>query len=518
MGVQRVFYVTQEELVVWAVRRGAVREVARFTNTDEGIREFASFLGDAQDQPARVLVDVIEEEFAGGTIPSLPRRDRIALLDRRLARKYSRTPFRLAQVHGRAAAADGEQQVVYCAVSNDQLLNPWLEAMKSARVPLSGIASVPLLAHRILSKVVKPNGNVLLLSQHQRDRLRLSYLRDGKLMSARLSQVPRVDADEHSKRVLAEVKKSRRYLERARFLRPDERVRACFVVDEDIAERIGSGNRSAETQFVSPQQLAQSLGMRDVPPADRLEMIYVFVTARMSIGHGYASVESTRDFRLHRLRQAAVGLLAAGTVASAAATGVNASTSAELRHAVSTMRQQTEQMQQTFRREHATFTESQAESHEMKAAVDAADFILANRVPAQFVLRELGQVFSEYPQLEIAELEWRVGDGSQPEATRQRSERVELRAASELTVEIYGLIAPYDRDLRNAFATIDGLAAALRDRTAFDSVTVTEYPVDARPASTVSGELVGNSSTEPAPFRLSLRMLPGAEGDVDDDA
>lgn len=520
MGAERILYVTQEKLVVWTGRRGVVEEGESFSNTEDGVLAFSRFLERAPGQRVRILADVIEEEFALASIPTLPRRDRNALLERRLSRKYSRTPFRLAKLHRSQTSPDGEQRVVFCALSNDELLNPWLEALDAQRTPLAGITSVPLLAQRVLAQVKKSKGNVMLLSQHQGDRLRLAYLSDGNLIAARLSQTPGIDADDYPQRALGEVQKSRRYLERTRLLRADERVDVVFVTAEDVAERIRRApqDTAIRLRFVTPDAAAKALGVRAAPPADRLETLYVMAACRFANVGDYADERMTRDDRLHRLRRAAVGTLAAGTVAAAVATGVAVSTVFEVGHAVATMGQQTEQMEQTFRREHEDFAASQAESHEMKAAVDIGDFILKNRVPAELVMRELGSVLRDFPALHIAELTWRVEDGAEDVPRRTAQERVELRAPTELVAELYGEVVPFDGDLRQAFAQIERLVAELRRRSAFADVQATEYPVDVRPQSSVSGELVGASAGQAAPFRLRLRMLPQSGTEADDRA
>ena len=516
--MRRVFYVTQERLSVWSVQRGAVREGPGFASDAHGVEEFSRFLRSTADHSARILVDVIEEEFSVGSVPQLPRRDRNALLERRLSRKYSRTPFRLAAAH-RGELENGEQRVVYCAVSNDELLTPWLAAIQAARVPLAGITSVPLLARQVWRSTADLTGNALFISQHQRTKLRLVYLRDGELTSARLSRVPLLDSEDYPRQVAAEVQKSRRYLERARLLRPGESLAACFLADEDTVKLIAAHNQDGNLRLkaVDPQSIAKATRMAAPPPADRAEAAYILAAARLRRRQDYAPQEVTRHHRLHLVRRAAIAALVVGALSAALVTGLKFSNSLELGRAVAGMREQTERMELTFRREHEEFSSTQAESQEMKAAVDAGDFILANRVPVDLVMRELGAVLGDFPELHIAGVEWQIDGYTDSTLSTAAQTPQELKPVDSLTAELYGEIRPYDGDLRQAFEVVARLVNALTSRSRFDDVQAIEYPLDARPQASVAGELVGAGSGRVAPFRLRLRMAP-TDRELSDDA
>ena len=69
-----------------------------------------------------------------------------------------------------------------------------------------------------------------------------------------------------------------------------------------------------------------------------------------------------------------------------------------------------------------------------------------------------------------------------------------------------GQIEPFSGDLRQAFSKIDALAASLRSDTRFDRVAVLEYPIDARPAASLSGEVRRRENDPAAAFSLSLTL------------
>ena len=288
MSARRVFYVTQDELFVWYIARGGVTAGERFPNSESGAQDFGEYLREAATCKSRILVDVIEEEFTVDEVAQLPRRDRVALLERRLSRRYSRTPYRLAHQHRSSSRPSGEQRVTYCAISNDDLLNPWVEQISAANVPLECITSVPLLGHRVLKALNRRSGKSLLVSLHHSNKLRLVFMSEGHILSARLSHSSGLSAEGFPQSVLGEIQRSRRYLERARHMRADERVDVYLMMDAGQAERVaaavGEAESTMQAHVVSLADVAKAMRLSKAPPGDRVELLYIEAAAKFGGG------------------------------------------------------------------------------------------------------------------------------------------------------------------------------------------------------------------------------------------
>ncbi|MFQ5610403.1 MAG: hypothetical protein ACE5F8_09070, partial [Woeseiaceae bacterium] len=96
MAASRAFYVVQGELSVHSQGSRPGTEALSFADNDEGLRAFEEYLSEHAVEPIAIIVDVIEEVFATDSVPGIGRNDRVHLLDRRLRRKFPRTPFRLS--------------------------------------------------------------------------------------------------------------------------------------------------------------------------------------------------------------------------------------------------------------------------------------------------------------------------------------------------------------------------------------------------------------------------------------
>ena len=163
----------------------------------------------------------------------------------------------------------------------------------------------------------------------------------------------------------------------------------------------------------------------------------------------------------------------------------------------------------TFHRENEALEPIQADSHEMKLAVDTGNFILSNRLPVPWVMQQIGNVMGDYPDIQIQALGWTAESATESRPERRRGERprpVPVPAITAVSAVITADIQPFDGNMRKAFMRIDQLARDLRLRTEFVDVQALEYPLDASPEATVSGEIVEGDNFASARFQLLLRF------------
>ena len=519
--MMRVFYVTQGQLLVIGAEPGT--EDLSFLDSDDGLRQFENYLQRAADQPSLMLIDIIEEEFVADPLPKVGARDRSALLESRLRRKFPRTPYRVSA----SQQARGNKDVaIYSAVTNRELLDPWLQIIAKYRTPLTGIYSVPLVAPQILARVYKARDTVLLLTQHQGMRLRQVVVRGGNVQSARLSKSPPLNDSQYPDFVVDEIEKIRRYLERTRLLSSKEQLAVCMIAESDISEEVLKRVHSrSPMQFhcVKPRSVAKKIRSEEPLEPDRLERLYIAAALRKRPRNSYATSGENRYWHLRRLRDAIIGSAVAASVLLSAMAGWYFSEAWHLRQATTEIESQVRQLTDTFHRDNEMLDPIKADSHEMKLAVDTGDYILENRLPVPWVMHQLGQVMGEYPDVHIQQLSWRaegpVSDTPQPQSRGSSQLPLPIPSIVAVSVVIAAELRPFDGDMRYAFARIDELSADIRERTRFGETFVIEYPWDASPTSAVSGEISGASSPESAGFRLRLtyRLQPAAGQTVENE-
>lgn len=508
--LQRVFYVTQGSLSVW--QPGAADSAPiRFPDTDDGFRDFERYVALHPDTPSAMLVDVIEEEFALDSIPKLGARDRAALIQRRGQRKFRRTPYRVSIYHGAKLKGDKEFSVVHSAISNHELIDPWMQVLLQHETPLAGVYSVPLMAPATIKKLFDCSAAVMFIAPHQGNKLRQVFMRDGEIHSARLSQGPSLNETGFAQHLVTEVIRSRRYLERTRLLAGTEALTVCVIVDEDCAEKIRArvdADSKDGFQFLTPRAAAKKLGRRPLRTADHFEEVFLAAVAKRLPKQNYATSGEDRYWTMRRIRSAIIGTSFTTAIACSVVAAILFSDVWILRNRIGAIQLQVEHLADTFRRENDKFDPIKADSHEMQLAVDTGDYLLANRIPVPWVMNQLGAVLGDYPDIRMQQLQWLA------ETPRIENPRPQRRgdATPPLTVlETRGVsavltadIEPFDGDMRRAFARIDELAADIAARTHFHRASTLEYPFNASTSAAVSGEIIGEQNNSTARFRLRV--------------
>lgn len=508
--MQRVFYVTQGSLRVWLADALPDCTNVEFADDDQGLQEFDRFLAVNPEQSSAMLLDVIEEEFSLDTIPKLGSRDRAALVERRGRRKFGRTSYRVSVVQGRLASNDKELSVVHSAISNHELVDPWLKIILDHHTPLSGIYSVPLMTPSIVRKLFTNSPSVMFVAPHQGRKLRQAFLQDGALRSARLSPGPGVADDAYAQFVVTETMRSRRYLERARLLASTEMLQVCIVADAGTAEEILSlvvGDNVNKFQFIDPSSAAGRLGCAELRAVDHFEEVFLVAVAKRRPKYSYARSGENCYWRMRRMRDA---IIAAAMTTAAVCTVLATVLLSDvwiLRNRIFEIQSQVDFLSETFRRENEKFSPISADSHEMQLAVDTGDYLLANRVPVPWVMNQLGIVLGDYSDIQLRKLHWSaesaVTDDSRQGRPGEASAPVVVPLTHAVSAVLTADIVPFDGDMRQAFSRIDQLAADIAAGTNFHRAEVLRYPFNASTNATVSGEIVGEKSNA---ARFQLRV------------
>ncbi|HNP63463.1 MAG TPA: hypothetical protein PKH39_05965 [Woeseiaceae bacterium] len=515
--VQRIFYVTQGSLRVWLPGAAGKRAAVKFSDDDRGLRDFDRYLSLYPDMTSAMLFDVIEEEFALDSIPKLGLRDRTALIQRRGQRKFRRTPYRVSIYQGTPGRKENEFNVVHSAISNHELVDPWIQLILDHKTPMCGVYSVPLMTPRIVRRLFSCDDAVMFVAPHQGTKLRQVFLRDGAIQSARLSQGPGIDDDGFAKFVVTEVVRSRRYLDRTRLISNMETLKVCVIASEETADRIRSlvdSNSTDHYRFLTPKAATRKLGRRQLHAADHFEEIFLSAAAKRQPKHSYANAGEDRYWKMRRLRGAIIGSAFVTAAACSVVAAVLLSDVWGLRNRIAAIQSQVEFLAETYRRENDRFDPIKADSHEMQLAVDTGDYLLANRVPVPWVMNHLGAVLGDYPDIKLQGLNWLAETPPDPNPRPQRRDvmmPVSVPVTSGVSAVITADIEPFDGNMRHAFARIDALAADIERRTRFDRADAIEYPFDANTSSAVSGEILSRQGNQTATFRLRVYYaLPDA--------
>ena len=172
--MKRILYFTGYRMVAqeWLGRK--LVSSVYFEPDEQGLDLFSAYMQSFRNEPVRMLVDLIEEEFRQIRIPLLRGSDRRAILQRNYAKYFRHSDYKFAISQAVEKKTRKEEKLLLIGLTNQYLLEPWLKIIEESRTPLSGIISLPLLSEDYVKELKTEHRAIILVSQQVPSNLRQS--------------------------------------------------------------------------------------------------------------------------------------------------------------------------------------------------------------------------------------------------------------------------------------------------------------------------------------------------------
>ena len=522
---KQLFYLTNDELTVYAWQSGLLTRVGRYENAAAGWQGFTDYLELAPPLPSYLLVDVIEEDFQRDTVPHVTGRARAALVERRLAQLYRDTPFRHAEAQGRDKEGRKDARYLFNALTNADLPKPWLAALLKMAVPLAGMYSLASLSQLLFERLKLPAGPVLLVS-HQSSGLRQSYFHEGYLRFSRLTPLFDHAPERLVEAFSAETAKTRQFLASTRLLARGEQVQVVLLANSanvDAMQVAAIDNADAVYRLLSLDDTLQTLNLGQFDVDGSCETLYLALLARLRLPSHFPLRDLRHFHQLLRTRATLYGMSAAVALASVAWAASDIFTVFDLRSQALAFEQEAQNAQRRFEQVVGKMPATTVPPHSMKAVVDLEQMIGANVPLPPEQMAELGQALDGLPQLKIVSMKWQALDPasvlapSDPNAPPPAPplpgelppEAVLLgvpgRTAQVMLIE--GEITPFNKDYRAAIGSVEQLAAILKRNPKLHA-EVTRQPIDVRTSVTLESSAGIEDADAKAGFAMKLTWKP----------
>lgn len=263
MMSKRVLYITAGAGAMYWWENGELQGPARFNVDQQGLEKLEKYLTGSKEMLTSVIVDMVEEEFRNEHIPHLSGNDRKSFINRRLNQYYRTTPYRSAKIVGREKTGRKDDKVVFTALTNPEVLTPWLEVLERCRVPVDGVFTPSFVAEQLVKRLGLEHDNLLFISHQEKSGVRQGFFTNNYLQLSRLVPVSMMGGEEYAAYILAEVEKTRRYLTRLQLLSFDKPLDVCVVSDEEATAKIKEVNQDTELtrwHVVSMKEVLSILG------------------------------------------------------------------------------------------------------------------------------------------------------------------------------------------------------------------------------------------------------------------
>ena len=312
-------YLTNSRLVSVVTRGKRIAARREFAVSGAGATEFERYLAGMAQLPTHLFTDLTEEDFRLDTIPHVGARDREAMVARKLTQIFRNTPYRHAATQGRETEGRRDDRVIYTAITNPEVLRPWVDAIERHKVPLMGIYSAAVFSAVLLEELDLAFAHALLVTFTPGEAMRQTYFRDNEIKFSRLTPVDLEEGQTLGTMIAEETTRTWQYLDSLRHFGPEDRLEVCVLVHPSDRPAVQPELRDfAQIQYrvIDMEQASMKLALKPAPLDSTAEevMIHLFLL-RPSANH-FAAPELRRYATLRRARivltQASVAALVAG--------------------------------------------------------------------------------------------------------------------------------------------------------------------------------------------------------------
>jgi len=511
---RRAILLSSDKLAVYHWYRGKLGNSYLFGTDETGRRNFARYLQQTPDYPIYVLVDIMEEEFRTDTIPHVFGSDRKALIKRRQSRLFKETVYFHTQIQGREEQGRRDSKVLFMALSNQEIIRPWLEILEQHKVPLAGMSSLPLVTESFLKYLPEPSDHMLVVSMQSLSGLRQTFFHDRQLKLSRLMKLPRYGTAPYAPRIFSEVDKIRRYLNSLMLVSIQQPLDIYFLAHRGLLIELQQQPDSVgplKRHLIDIDQLAHRMGIgipRSTPFSDRLFIAHLLSE---SPPNAYALPAEMRYNKIRKLRHAVnfAGLSLFLLTAMYGSFNLVRGLALERHSAVASSQAKFYTDRYNLARERLQPTP--VEPAQLKVAADLLTTLNQYKSTPVNMMRWLGASLTKFPDVQLQHIDWLASIDPDPQtdaATDADDARDRARYYQIMTIN--ARLQPFDGDYRTAIATAHEFAEELRQNEAVHKITMLTLPLDLSSEASLSGDVkaVGGKAA------FSLRAVIGIYDDA----
>ncbi|HDN27215.1 MAG TPA: hypothetical protein ENG03_09005 [Thioploca sp.] len=429
---KRILYLSDYELRAFRAKGKTVTEVHRFQILDNGEAEFAQYLSSDSKTPIYWLIDTTQEGYQTALLPHVVGKDHRDLMSHKKKRLFDKTAYTYGVVQGHEKQGRANDRVLFTALNNPALLQPWLNLIIAHKVPLVGIYSLPLLTECLLKCL--PKAPEMLLVAHTPPTnssspagLRQSFFVNQKLQFSRLIPLNTLNPQpDYAEYVLKQIITLQHYLENTHKLSQTESHEPLLVViltDTPLVTALNKhldyDSANLNIQVLDNRQLAHQTGLQlerenQGPKGENPLYLHDFIVFQLSrrwyTTKHYATATDTRYFFYRRARQA-LYLTSALLLSGATITSLMTLEKAQV------IQQSGKEWAEKETNRQAELTQLHKQGQPnlpidilfIQNVVDVGRHLKAHHISPRSAWEKLSQILNDHPDVFIERLEWGIG-------------------------------------------------------------------------------------------------------------
>lgn len=516
MLLKIILFITSKQVTAGRWRLGKLVSCEDFSNNEAGHDQFRQYLSKHPNVPVHMIVDAVEEDFRLETMPHTFGSSRTEMVGRKLNQLYRNTSYRTSQFVGRETDKRRDDKFLFMALTNPDLLAPWVAAIEDLQAPLAGIYLKPSVS-QVLVKALKLKNTDLLLMTRQSAGMRQTYFSNQLLRVSRLTPLIGMDNQQIEKLYVSETEKTRLYLISLRMMSRESRLHVVFPstepVSDDLANQLES-SQNVSCTVIGPQALARSIGL-DLAWLKRFpDLMHMQVLAKHACPGNLAPTQMLRQFKLHNLRNG-INLGSAAIVAGAlAVASFNILQTVELHRRQKDAVAQTQQQDRLYQEVSSNFPKTPLPGSDLKIAVELADKIKAISRNPQRLMQVVSTALDSQREIELARLRWKLAE----DANTRDDDSTTTAPASDTAVApsptgLYeigfadGEISNFTGDYRAAIDSMNRLVENLKQNPAVEQAVVLQQPVNTSSLASLQGSTLDQQTQQLPAARFKLKII-----------
>ncbi|MGU9951108.1 MAG: hypothetical protein ACNYPH_02120 [Gammaproteobacteria bacterium WSBS_2016_MAG_OTU1] len=262
--------ITDNEVSVVAWKKGSFERLGLFSNDDAGIARFLDFLTQNtkafKDQGFSVMVNIIGEDYRFEKVAHLIGKYKTDFHTKRMQQLFRGSSFCMSQVQGREERGRREDWVLFSGVLTENKVSPWINAVVRGGRYLTGVHILSqLLSDSVLDAIDgNKQGNILLMTIHERGVLRQTFYANGHLRFSRVSKINDDSVELIASSIKKELERTVQYLNSLKISIAGGmtiKVVSPSNMVGQLREVVASGER-LKFVFEDAAQVAQKIGLK----------------------------------------------------------------------------------------------------------------------------------------------------------------------------------------------------------------------------------------------------------------
>ena len=524
--MNRIFYFSGHRLTVFHWGYKKFQGACSFEPDEDGLNKFREYLKTSEKSPARLLVDVIEEDFRTDSAPHVFGKDKKAVVERLLDRHYrSSGQYVYSEVIGRDKTGRRDDKLLIGGITNPGLIDVWKDIIEDCHIPLTGIWTLPLLSKNLLPLISEKRSAVLLVTQQVNSNLRQTFFRDGKMLSSRQSVINQ-DAGDISrigKFAVPEVERTVAYLRNQRLIGSNEIVHIHIIGSEGQIESLKTEFKSDALNDVNIHKIVDlqiKAGIEGLS-GKFSDGLFTWLCVRQlafQAHYGEAKAYSQYYYVLGSKALHAASILLA--LSAMLITESNLSSAIEHERSIELLNEQAVEYENIYKQQYEEHEATFKRARLIKSSVDLVDRISQHgkASPLDFMIEVSAVLSQSNLGIEhVDKIEWTL------EQYKDQGDRQEVyENGVDVTIEdpvrhvgvIHGRIAISDKNYRGSVSQVHRIITSLQKHERVDRVEALEMPVEVRSDKAFTDEsgLNARSVDERNKGRFALKVVMRAVG------